>query len=129
VEGAASRRFGGGWCDWCHVFVDPAVGGGAERIDGGHLWCGLCPRFPATEALHDAARFARRAQRLLRSLSRSGWMSSRPTSTCSLTPLPTSGWSSISDMGDARRPPSTAAKDHRDDEPVAQPSRTRSQDK
>jgi hypothetical protein len=36
-----------------------------ERIDGGGLWCGLCPRFPATEALHDAARFARPAQWLL----------------------------------------------------------------
>jgi hypothetical protein len=64
----ANRRFCGGWCDWCHDFVDPAVGGGAERIDGGRLWCGLCPRFPTTEALHDAARFARRAQRLLEEL-------------------------------------------------------------
>jgi hypothetical protein len=68
VEGAANRRFRGGWCDWCHDFVDPAVSGGAERIDGGRLWCGLCPRFPATEALHDAAWFARRAQRLLAEL-------------------------------------------------------------
>jgi hypothetical protein len=38
-----------------------------------------------------------------RSSSRSAWTSLRPTSTCSTTPLPTSGWSSISDVGDARR--------------------------
>jgi hypothetical protein len=43
MEEAANGRFGGGFCDWCHDFVDPAVGGGVERIDGGCLWCGLCP--------------------------------------------------------------------------------------
>jgi hypothetical protein len=65
MEEAANRRFGGGFCDWCHDFIDPAVGGGVDRVDGGRLWCGLCPRIPATEALHDAARSARRAQWLL----------------------------------------------------------------
>lgn len=68
MEGAVNGRFSGGFCDWCHDLIDPAVGGGVERIDGSGLWCGLCPRFPATEALHDAARFARRAQRLLEEL-------------------------------------------------------------
>jgi len=68
VEEVANGSFNGGFCDWCHIFIDPAVSGGFERIDGGRLWCGLCPRFPATEALHDADRVARRAQRLLREL-------------------------------------------------------------
>jgi hypothetical protein len=68
VKGVANGHFGGGFCDWCHDLIDPAVGGGMERIGGSGLWCGLCPRFPATEALHDAARFARRAQRLLEEL-------------------------------------------------------------
>lgn len=65
-EGA--NGFSGAFCDWCYKFIDPAVSGGFEQIDSGRLWCGLCPRFPATEALHDADRFARRAQRLLRKL-------------------------------------------------------------
>ena len=68
MEEAANGSFSGGFCDWCHNFIDPVVSGGFERIDGGRLWCGLCPRFPATEALHDADRFARRAQRLLEEL-------------------------------------------------------------
>jgi hypothetical protein len=68
VKEAASGRVSGGFCDWCREFIDPAVSGGFEQIDSGRLWCGLCPRFPATEALHDAHRFARRAERLLREL-------------------------------------------------------------
>jgi len=39
-----------------------------ETVEGGRTWCGLCPRFPAAEALHDAIRFARRAERLLQEL-------------------------------------------------------------
>jgi hypothetical protein len=42
VEGAVNGRFSGGFCDCCHDLIDPAVGGGMERIDGSGLWCGLC---------------------------------------------------------------------------------------
>jgi hypothetical protein len=51
VEGAAKGRFSGRFCDRCHDLINPAVGGGVERIDGSGLWCSLCPRLPATEAL------------------------------------------------------------------------------
>jgi hypothetical protein len=96
----------------CHELIDLAVGGGVEQIDGSGLWCGLCPRFPATEALHDAARFARRAQRLLEELEPQHLDEFEPTSTCSATPLPTAGWSLTSGVDAARRPRSTAAKEH-----------------
>jgi hypothetical protein len=57
VEQTANGRFSDGLCDWCHDFIDPAVSGGFEQIDGGRL----VRTVPSPEALHDAAQFARRA--------------------------------------------------------------------
>ena len=91
VEEAANGSFNGGFCDWCHNFIDPAVSGGFERIGGGRLWCGLCPRFPATEALRDADRFARRAQRLLRELEPEHLDEFEADLDMLAAPLPTSG--------------------------------------
>jgi hypothetical protein len=58
-----------GWCDWCGTAVGPLATGGCETVEAdGRTWCGLCPRFPATKALHEAARCAQRAERLLHAL-------------------------------------------------------------